>query len=59
VIIAESTIITHGMPYPTNLSMARQVEAILTSQGVTPATIALFGGKVHVGEPTQHHVNQL
>ena len=47
---AESTIITHGMPYPTNLSMAREVETILATQGVTPATIALFNGKVHVGK---------
>jgi pseudouridine-5'-phosphate glycosidase len=47
--IAESTIVTHGMPYPTNLNMAREVESILSAQGVTPATVAVFRGKVHVG----------
>jgi pseudouridine-5'-phosphate glycosidase len=47
--ITESTIVTHGMPYPTNLSMAREVESILSAQGVTPATVAVFRGKVHVG----------
>lgn len=45
----ESTIITHGMPYPTNLSTARRVEEQVRSQGAVPATIALLDGKIHVG----------
>jgi len=49
VVSLESTIITHGMPYPTNLSMARDVESIIRSGGATPATIAIIEGRVHVG----------
>ncbi|KAI9632359.1 Indigoidine synthase A like protein-domain-containing protein [Dioszegia hungarica] len=49
VVALESTIITHGMPHPTNLSTAQSLESILRSRGVTPATIALHSGKVHVG----------
>jgi len=45
----ESTIISHGMPYPQNVQTAREVEDILRSQGVTPATIGILGGKVHIG----------
>lgn len=45
----ESTIITHGMPYPTNLSTARRVEDQVRLQGAVPATIALLDGKIHVG----------
>ncbi len=45
----ESTIITHGMPYPDNLTMARQVEAEIRANGATPATIAVLNGTLHVG----------
>ncbi|WOS64489.1 pseudouridine-5'-phosphate glycosidase [Sinorhizobium fredii] len=45
----ESTIITHGMPYPGNLDMARSVEAIIRDQGAVPATIAVIHGVLHVG----------
>lgn len=45
----ESTIITHGMPYPGNLQMAESVEAIIRSEGAVPATIAVIDGTVHVG----------
>lgn len=45
----ESTIITHGMPYPDNLSMAHSVEAIIRQQGAVPATIAVVAGKLMVG----------
>ena len=45
----ESTIITHGMPFPTNLSMAGEVEDIIRARGAVPATVAILGGKVHVG----------
>lgn len=49
VVALESTIITHGMPWPQNLDMARQVEAVIRAGGATPATIAVMGGKIHVG----------
>lgn len=45
----ESTIITHGMPYPANLETARAVEADVRAAGAVPATIAVMGGHVHVG----------
>ena len=45
----ESTIITHGMPYPGNLNMARSVEAIIREQGAVPATIAVIHGVLHIG----------
>ncbi|MEM8789752.1 MAG: pseudouridine-5'-phosphate glycosidase [Pseudomonadota bacterium] len=45
----ESTIITHGMPYPQNLETARQVEADVRDAGATPATIAIAGGEILIG----------
>ena len=45
----ESTIITHGMPYPGNLEMARKVEAIIRDEGAIPATIAVINGTLHIG----------
>ena len=45
----ESTIITHGMPYPGNLEMALSVENIVRSQGAVPATIAVLDGNLHIG----------
>lgn len=49
VVALESTIITHGMPYPHNLSTAKEVEAIVRAEGVTPATVGVIEGKFHVG----------
>nr|XP_043892086.1 pseudouridine-metabolizing bifunctional protein C1861.05 [Solea senegalensis] len=49
VVALESTIITHGMPYPHNLSTAKEVEAIVRAEGATPATVGIIKGKVHVG----------
>ncbi len=49
VVALESTIITHGMPYPQNVEVARQVEADVRAAGATPATIAVIGGTLHVG----------
>lgn len=49
IVALESTIITHGMPWPQNLETARLIEADLRAEGVTPATIAVMGGKLHVG----------
>lgn len=45
----ESTIITHGMPYPGNLEMARSVERIIREEGAVPATIAVIDGVLHIG----------
>jgi pseudouridine-5'-phosphate glycosidase len=49
VVALESTIITHGMPYPQNLKMAGEVEAIVRASGAVPATVALMDGKIRVG----------
>lgn len=49
VVALESTIITHGMPWPDNLAMARRVEAVIRTHGATPATIAVLEGRLHVG----------
>ncbi|MDB6178007.1 pseudouridine-5'-phosphate glycosidase [Paracoccus sp. Z330] len=49
VVALESTIITHGMPYPQNLQMARDVEQMIRDNGAVPATIAVMGGKIHIG----------
>ena len=54
VVALESTIITHGMPWPDNLEMARSVEDIVRAGGAVPATIAIMDGRLHIGlEPTQ------
>ncbi|MEQ9635034.1 MAG: pseudouridine-5'-phosphate glycosidase [Devosia marina] len=49
VVALESTIITHGMPYPQNLSMAQEVEAVVREHGAVPATIAIMDGRLCVG----------
>jgi pseudouridine-5'-phosphate glycosidase len=49
VVALESTIISHGLPYPENLALARDVEAIITEIGATPATIAIIDGQIKVG----------
>lgn len=49
VVALESTIISHGMPYPENLATALDVESIVREQGATPATIAISDGKCFVG----------
>jgi pseudouridine-5'-phosphate glycosidase len=49
VVALESTIITHGMPYPENLAMAREVEAIVREAGAVPATIAVMNGQLKAG----------
>ena len=54
IVALESTIITHGMPYPGNLQMARSVEDIVRQQGAVPATIAVIKGVLHIGlEPAE------
>jgi pseudouridine-5'-phosphate glycosidase len=49
VVALESTIITHGMPYPQNVATARAVEQTVLANGATPATIAIIGGRIRVG----------
>ena len=49
VVALESTIITHGMPYPQNVDTARLVEAEIRAHGATPATIAVMNGQIHIG----------
>lgn len=49
VVALESTIISHGMPYPTNVEMAVEVESIVRSEGAVPATIAVLDGVCRVG----------
>lgn len=53
VVALESTIISHGMPYPQNVETARNVESIIRSEGAVPATIAVIGGKMKVGLSAQ------
>lgn len=54
IVALESTIITHGMPFPQNLEVARRVEDDLRQMNVTPATIAVMAGRLHIGlEPGQ------
>ena len=45
----ESTIITHGMPYPQNIETALRVEAAVRAAGAVPATIAVRAGRIHIG----------
>ena len=49
VVALESTIISHGMPYPKNVQTAMQVEQIIRDNGAMPATIAILGGRLKVG----------
>ncbi len=49
VVALESTIISHGMPYPQNVETARRVEQTIRDRGATPATIAVLGGRMKAG----------
>ena len=49
IVALESTIITHGMPYPANLETALSVEAVVRENGAVPATIAVIDGELRVG----------
>ncbi len=49
IVALESTIISHGMPYPQNVQTAREVEQIVRDNGAVPATIALIDGKIKIG----------
>jgi pseudouridine-5'-phosphate glycosidase len=49
VVALESTIISHGMPYPQNLETAHAVENIICEEGAVPATIAIMNGRIKIG----------
>lgn len=49
VVALESTVIAHGLPRPLNLETARRLEDVVRRAGATPATVAILGGRVHVG----------
>ncbi len=49
IVALESTVITHGLPSPQNLSLARDMEDVVRAEGATPATIGVLKGKVRVG----------
>ncbi|MGE7934225.1 pseudouridine-5'-phosphate glycosidase [Viridibacillus arvi] len=49
IVALESTIISHGMPYPQNVITAREVEQIIRDNGAVPATIAILDGKIKIG----------
>ena len=54
IVALESTIISHGMPYPQNVEMANTVEQIIREEGAVPATIAIMDGKIKIGlEPEE------
>src|SRR5512135_1931357 len=49
VVALETTVITHGLPYPDNISLADDMENVTRDQGVAPATIGVIDGRVQVG----------
>ena len=57
VVALESTIISHGLPRPTNLEVAREVEEIVRQNGATPATVAVIDGQAHVGLTDQQLIS--
>lgn len=49
IVALETTIISHGMPYPQNMEMAKRVESIIRARGAVPATIGLMDGRIKIG----------
>lgn len=49
VVALESTVVTHGLPRPQNLELARRLEAVVREEGAVPATVGILGGEVRVG----------
>ncbi len=54
IVALESTIISHGMPCPENINTAREVRQIVAENGAMPATIAIIGGRIHIGLTEEH-----
>lgn len=56
IVALESTVLTHGLPYPENLSLAEDMEDTVRRYGATPATIAVLDGRVRIGlQPSELH----
>jgi pseudouridine-5'-phosphate glycosidase len=53
----ESTVITHGLPYPENLTLAEDMENVVRRYNVTPATVAVIDGRLHVGLQSSELLN--
>src|SRR5260221_11737191 len=53
VVALESTVISHGLPYPQNFQTAKSLEKLVRDGGAIPATIAVFGGEFCVGLTTK------
>jgi Uncharacterized enzyme involved in pigment biosynthesis len=49
IVALESTVITHGLPHPQNLALARDMERVVRENGASPATIAILDGEIHIG----------
>jgi pseudouridine-5'-phosphate glycosidase len=49
IVALETTVVTHGLPYPENIELAAEMEAIIREEGVTPATIGVLHGKILIG----------
>ncbi|HNO68489.1 MAG TPA: pseudouridine-5'-phosphate glycosidase, partial [Pseudomonadota bacterium] len=49
VVALESTLLSHGLPWPDNLDVALKAEAAVRQSGAVPATIAVLGGRIHIG----------
>lgn len=49
VVALESTVIAHGLPYPQNVELARQMEDAIRSEGAVPATVGIFDGQIVIG----------
>ncbi len=49
IVALETTVITHGLPYPQNIQLAKKIEGTIISEGVTPATIGVLEGRIRVG----------
>ncbi len=49
VVALESTVIAHGLPRPLNVETARRLEGAVRAEGAVPATVAILGGRIHVG----------
>jgi len=54
VVALESTVISHGLPYPHNLELAQEMENIVRTQGAVPATIAILDGQLYAGLNASH-----
>ncbi|RJP52808.1 MAG: pseudouridine-5'-phosphate glycosidase, partial [Anaerolineaceae bacterium] len=49
IVALESTVLTHGLPHPTNLALGHDMEAAVHADGATPATIAVLRGTIRIG----------